>query len=130
MLARKLDMAKISALSLYTAACELDAAANVGAFRDALEFNHRIWRAVTRLAADLRWPVPDPRQSRFALATSAGRTVSDGDLSRIRERAYLQWQNHRSSANRDFDLWLLGEVENPGCPLRPAAVFVQAALGA
>ncbi len=130
-MAYDLSLAERGALALDGAAAALDRAQDAGTFVDALERNHRVWRALSHIATTQNWPVPDRHQSRFALGTTArtgthddnvhalvtiNRRVSSalaggGDIERIRARAYFLWESRGRPNGQDIDHWLLAEIE-------------------
>jgi hypothetical protein len=133
-MANDLSLAESGALALDGAAAALDRARDAGTFLDALERNHRLWRALSHIASRQNWPVPNRQQSRFALGTTArtganddnvhalvtinrrvsSELVAGGDIERIRERAYFLWESRGRPHGKDLDLWLLAEIEQNG----------------
>ncbi len=125
-----LSLAESSALVLDAAAAALDAATDITGFLDALDRNHRVWRTISVIAARQGWPVPDRRQSQFALSASARAGVNDddvhaltaigrrisaalagGDLEPLRRRAERLWPDQGRPDAADIDRWLLVEME-------------------
>jgi hypothetical protein len=127
---RRLSQAERGALALADAASALDGAADTATFLRALDHNRRVWHAVLALAHRHHWPVPDQRQTAFALDTTARASVSDHDIhslvainrrvssalaggciDTIRRRAYDIWEEQGRPRGQALDHWLLAEME-------------------
>ncbi|MGE5504906.1 MAG: flagellar biosynthesis regulator FlaF [Actinomycetota bacterium] len=128
----KLSLAESGAVALEDAADELNAASDSHEFLSALDFNHRLWLALTEIARDQGWTWPDRRQADFVvnITCRAGRGVRDDDvealisinreLSRtlaagrdldgIRRRVVLAWRERGSGYGIPLDAWLLAEM--------------------
>ena len=125
-----LTLEENSAVALTTAAAKLDAAHDADQFAAALDYNHRLWVLLREIAERELWTALTGRLSDFVVATShkAGSGVSDdhvealidinrdasasliadGDLSAIRRRAVLAWQE--GGWPQSLERWLLGEI--------------------
>ncbi len=125
-----LSLAERGALALAFAASALDGAADSTAFLKALEDNRRVWRAVRSIASHQKWPVPDQRQTAFALGATQRPAVSDhdihslvamnrrvssvlagSDLDSIRKRAHYIWEARGRPQGQALEHWLLAEME-------------------
>ena len=132
-MAHDLSLAESGALVLDAAAAALDGATDIGMFLAALERNHRVWRAIAVIAARHDWPVPDRRQSQFAVSASARAGVNDddihalvalgrrisgvlagGDIEGVRRRACHLWPNRGRPDGADIDRWLAAEMDDAG----------------
>ncbi|MDA8229801.1 MAG: DUF2934 domain-containing protein [Magnetospirillum sp.] len=128
-----LSLEESGALALADAAQALDKADDTAAFLRALKDNHRLWTVLRNIAENRNWPVPDRRQTDFALVTSGESGISDdkvhalvemnrrvsaelagGDIQRIRERAYFIWESLGRPQGQALDHWLLAEMETVG----------------
>lgn len=132
-MAHDLSLAESGALVLDAAVAALDDATDIDMFLSALERNHRVWRAIAVIAARHNWPVPDRRQSQFAVSASARAGVNDddihalvaigrriaaalagGDIERLRARATGLWPERGRPDGAAIDRWLLAEMEDAG----------------
>jgi hypothetical protein len=128
----KLSLAESGAVALEDAADDLNSADDSTKFLSALDYNHRLWLALTEIARDQGWSWPDRRLADYVvkITCQAGRGVHDDDiealininretsrllaagrdLGNIRRRVQLAWRERGSHYGVPLDAWLLTEM--------------------
>ena len=129
----RLTLAESTAAALAEAADDLCAAADADRFVAALDINHRLWLALSRIASSQAWHDPTRHLAEFVVTASrtAGRGLSDErletlveinrevskrltsgrSLSPIRQRAKLAWQERGRPYGVPLERWLIAEME-------------------
>lgn len=129
----RLTLAESTAAALAEAADDLCSATDADRFVAALDVNHRLWLALSRIALDQSWHEPTRHLADFVVSASrsAGRGLSDERLetlveinrevskrlasgralSPIRQRAKLAWQERGRPYGVSLERWLIAEME-------------------
>lgn len=124
----RLVLTDICVTALLEIADGLEDAHDMACYLEAMDSNHRLWRAVTELGATEGWIVPHHSEFAIHLSSTGGRGVDDGDIdalvainrrmarslagtgdiARIRTRVRLAY---RESGCNGFCPWLLAQMD-------------------
>lgn len=129
----RLTLNESTAAALAEAADDLCRACDADRFVAALDVNHRLWLALSRIASAKSWLDPNRHLADFVVSASrtAGRGLSDEKLealveinrevskrltsgralSPIRQRAKLAWQERGRPYGVPLERWLIAEME-------------------
>jgi hypothetical protein len=128
----RLTLPESSAVALTKAADDMADARDSAHFLAALDANHRLWEALSRIAHTKGWNIPS-RVTDFVMTTThkAGRSTGDDkietliainrdvaaqlaagqDLELVQRRAELAWRERGRPYGVRLDHWLIDEME-------------------